>query len=326
MKKLISAVALAALSTSAYANVLMPEISRDGKTKNTSVLAVSQEKRSYIAGQYISQALETDTTPSVDLDITFTNLFGAVSTDTFSFEGSYAKNKMEAMGAEEDLAELNILMGFRTGGNLTLGLGLTLDELSDTIDDTVLEAGGTIVVNGTTLGASLAHHMIDTPTTEGDYTVLTLAFGKQDKSVSWETGIQYISKGNDAVLADTRLGVFANGTMIVNDVELDGSLTYEYGDYLQNRSTDNDYSELEISLDAEFLVGPTFYITPGVYLLNTTLPKAADSDSSILSVKSDFGYRADGLDTTFGLSYSTGEIEGIDADGVGFNLNVGYNF
>ncbi|WP_412469946.1 MULTISPECIES: hypothetical protein [unclassified Halobacteriovorax] len=326
MKKFISAVALAALSTSAYANVLMPEISRDGKTKNTSVLAVSQDKRSYIAGQYTSQALETDTTPSIDLDITVTNLFGAVSTDTFSFEGSYAKNKMEAMGSEQDLAELNLLMGFRTGGNLTLGLGLSVDELSDTIDDTIIEAGGTIVVNGTTLGASLAHHMVDAVLTEGDYTVLTLAFGKQDKSVSWETGIQYTTKGNDAVLTDTRLGVFANGTMIVNNVELDGSLTYEYGDYLQNRATDNDYSQLEISLDAEFLVGPTFYITPGIYHLSTTLPKAADSDTSILGVKSDFGYRANGLDTTFGLSYSTGELEGIDADGLGFNLNVGYKF
>ncbi|MGI4993968.1 hypothetical protein ACRXCV_15115 [Halobacteriovorax sp. GFR7] len=326
MKKFISAVALTALSTSAYANVLMPEISRDGKTRNTSVLAVSQEKRSFIAGQYISQSLETDTTPSIDVDITNLNLFGAASTDTFSFEGSFDKNKMEAMGSEQDLAELNLLMGFRAGGNLTLGLGLTVDELTETVDDTVIEAGGTIVVNGTTLGASLAHHMVDTPTTEGDYTVLTLAFGKQDKGVSWETGIQYTTKGNDAVLADTRLGVFANGTMIVNDVELDGSLSYEYGDYLQNRATDNDYSQLEISLDAEFLVGPTFYITPGVEFMGTTLPKAADADTSILGVKSDFGYRANGLDTTFGLSYSTGELEGVDVDGLGFNLNVGYSF
>ena len=326
MKKLISTVALAAISTTAYANVLMPEISRDGKTRNTSVLAVSQEKRSFIAGQYISQSLETDTTPSFDLDITVPSLFGAFSNESFSFEGSYQKSETESIGSDQELARVDLLAGIRAGGSLTLGLGLSVNELSDTLDDTIIEAGGTIVVNGTTLGASLAHHTLNDFLVEGDYTVLTMGFGKQDKSLSWETGIQYTTKGNDAVNTDSRLGVFANGTTIVNSIELDGKFSFEYGDYVQNGGSDNDYSSLSLEMDAEFLMGETFYITPGLEYMSITLPDAFDADTSVFVAKTDFGYRANKLDATFGLSYSTGELQSIDVDGLGFKLNVGYNF
>ncbi|MFG1521170.1 hypothetical protein [Halobacteriovorax sp. ZH1_bin.1] len=326
MKKLISTVALAAISTTAYANVLMPEISRDGKTRNTSVLAVSQEKRSFIASNYLSQSLETDTVPAVDVDLSQLNMFGAFSANNFSFEGSYQKQDIEIGAADADVKRLDALFGFRVNKSLTLGLGLTENELSTALDDTIIEAGGTLVVNGTTLGASLAHHMLDSGTAEGDYTVLTMAFGKQVKDLSWETGIQYSTKGNDSYTADSRLGVFGNVTKISGNLELDARFKYEYGDYLQSNISDNDYSSLEMSVDAEFLVTPVFYVTPGLEYTMTSLPDYIDADTGILTAKVDLGYRANNLDGTFGLNYATGELEGIDLDGIGFNLNVGYNF
>lgn len=325
MKRVFKLAAIAALSLSSYANVLMPEISRDGKTRNTSVMAVSQETRNFVVGDYTMQMLETDTTPSVDVDITMPNLAGGFSSDKFSAEVSYQNMNVEIDSAEGDLSRLDLLMGIRATNKLTLGFGITSNELTAAIDDTVLQFGGTTVVNDTTLGATLEHHMIEAGLAEGDYNVLTLAFGEQNQGVSWETGITYTTTGSGDYNGGSRLGVFAGGTKVVNDVELDANLDFVFGDYLDSDADDNDYTSITFGVDAEFLVGKMYYITPGVEYVMVDTP-VDSSNSSLATLSGDFGYRANKLDATFGLSYTTGDLEEVDLDGFGINFNVGYVF
>lgn len=325
MKRVFKIAAIAALSVSAYSNTLMPEISRDGKSRNTSVLAVSQQKRSFIAGEYTTLTLETDTTPSVDVEYTIPSLAGGFATDKFTFEGYYQNLNLEIGSAEGDISQLSLLTGFRASETLTLGLGLSVNELSASIDDTILEFGGTLLVNGTTLGASVARHTVDNILDDGSYNVLTLGFGNQEKDLSWETGITYTSSGDGIYNGGSRLGVFAAATQVVNGVELDTSFDIVYGDYLDNNSDDNDYTSIMFDFDAEFLVGEGFYITPGLEYTKVDTP-VDSANSSLLALTGDFGYRANKLDATFGLSYGTGDLEGIDVDGLGFKVNVGYAF
>lgn len=325
MKRVFKLSAIAALSLSAYANILMPEISRDGKTRNTSVMAVSQSTRTFAYGDYNSTTFEDDA--SNEVDVAISEIYGGFSNGKFSMELGYNMQKYESSTSDLDYVDLSILAGFRANDKLTIGFGLISDELTSTTDDTALTIGGTLLVNGTVLGGTITKHNIDAITAEGSYLELTGAFGAAKKDLSWETGIVYKTEGEDDVIVGSRLRVFGNTTYITGLWEFDGSLYYEYGDNQRDVTTDNDYTEIYASFDAKYLVNPTFYITPGFEYYSIDRPQTS-ADYKTMALNTDFGYRnGKGLDATFGLGYIvSGEMSGEDVDGLGFNINVGHVF
>ncbi|AYF45612.1 hypothetical protein BALOs_2618 [Halobacteriovorax sp. BALOs_7] len=325
MKKFFKLAAIAALSLSAYANILMPEISRDGKTRNESLMAVSQSSRNFIAGQLSTVNLEDDF--NNEIDITTTSVYGGFSAESFTMEIGYDNANWDVGSADEDFKDISILAGFKVNERLTLGVGLETSELLNGVDDTGISFGGTLLVEGTVLGGTIARHTYELGSAEGDFILLTGAFGSATKDMSWETGITYQMEGSGDLNTGARLGIFGNATKISGAWEFDGSFNYTFGDYLDEATGDNDYSSIEIEFDAEYLLNKEFYITPGVNYTSVDYPDS-DDDTELVSLNGFVGFRnSQGLDATFGLEYVlSGDIGGDDVDGLGWGINVGYVF
>lgn len=164
-------------------------------------------------------------------------------------------------------------------------------------------------------------------TAEGDFILLTGAFGAAQKDLTWETGITYQLEGSGDLLTGSRLGVFGNITKISGAWEFDTSLNYTYGDYLKNATADNDYSSIDFDFYAEYMLNSQVYITPGVSYASLDQAGTAN-DTDMFTLSGTVGFRnGQGLDASFGLEYVvSGEMGGDDVDGLGWAANVGYAF
>ncbi len=319
-------IAMAVLSSAAFANTIVPEISRDGKTKNDSAIATSQQMRTFVAGEYGMETFELDTTGSTEEETTNMNVYGGWSNKMITVEADFN------MGDEDDVDfdSYGVTAGYRINKQFALGLGYTMasvDNASDS-EESKIEIAGSYNMGDLVLGASFAiNSEEDNAGTDGSYNVLTLGVGSNANNMSWEAGLTYDLEADepaDGMDRGSRIGLFAGMTKVVNNIELDGDISYTTGDDTATGTANNDYTDLSLRFDAEFLVGKMFYITPGLSYRDV---EAGTFEQDQIALSGDFGYRANKFDANFGIDYTvSGEQNGTDYDDMAWNINVAYLF
>lgn len=330
MKKMTGVIALAVLSSAAFANTIVPETSRDGKTKNDSAIATTQQMRTFVAGEYMSGTYEQD--GSAEEDYSNMNLFGGWSNKMVTVEadlntGDYNDTDMDSYG---------VAAGYRINKQFALGLGYTMTSMDDANDTegSKIEIAGSYNMGDLVLGASFAINSEENNAgKDGSYNTLTLGVGSNANNMSWEAGLTYDLEADepaDGMDRGSRIGLFAGMTKVVNNIELDADLSYTTGDVAA--TTAGDYTELDLRFDAEILVGKMFYVTPGIsYMTGESNSTVGAGDMTDLALSADFGYRANKIDATFGIDYTvSGEVESggttTDYDNMAWKVNVAYLF
>lgn len=339
MKKITGVIALAVLSSAAFANTIVPETSRDGKTKNSSAIAVTQEMRTFVAGEYNSSTYEIDGQTD-DVDFTNMNVYGGWANKMISVEADINMgNEEEGTTTDTDTDTYGVTVGYRINKAFALGLGYTMGS-SETktgteTDTSVIEIAGSYNMGDLVLGASFAINSYEQGTTDDSYSTLTVGVGSNANNMSWEAGIKYdmeSDEGANSIDRASRFGLFAGATKVINNIEIDGDFSYTTGDRTISSSANNDYSALGFNVDAEFLVGKMFYITPGLYYSSVEGAETAGTTDTELGLSADFGYRANKIDATFGIDYSLSadseDAAGTttDYDNMAWKVNVAYNF
>ncbi|WP_419168113.1 hypothetical protein [Halobacteriovorax sp.] len=324
---ILSALLIMALQTEA--NFFLPEMSRDGKTLNSSVLAVSRDSRSFAGLTYDYSDLKEDGGSNTDYDITTPGAFGSFSTSDFSaqLETQFAKSELGVTQSSSDLSSL--LLGYRLSNKMTLGLGYLQDEYELGVDAKKVEAGGTLMFDGVVFGGSIAYREIDETNLDGGYFILTAGMGQKEKNDIVEAGVQLMTEGSDDLTRGKRFSIFSNMTKLIGSVEVDGSFKFGFGNYFKddgNTTDGNNYTSLEFEIEAEFLVSNNFYLTPGLAYDSSNAPGTSE-DTSLVKIGNDFGYRRDNLDATLAVDYIfVSEKNDIDYDGLGLGLNIAYLF
>ncbi|MFG1521167.1 porin [Halobacteriovorax sp. ZH1_bin.1] len=312
-------IAMAVLSSAAFANTIVPETSRDGKTKNASVIATTGEMRTFVAGEYNSKTTEADTAGAQEVDTTNMNVYGAWSNKMISVEADINMGE----DADTDNDSYGVQAAYRINKQFALGLGYTMmsQDTTPETDMSVLEIAGSYNMNDLVIGASFAINSYEQGTTDGSYNTLTVGVGSNANNMSWEAGLTYDMEEDTDLDVGSKIGLFAGMTKVVNNIELDGDLSYKTGDVT---SAGGDYTALGFNFDAEFLVGKMFYITPG---LNYSSVDVAGTETNQLDLSADFGYRANKIDATFGIDYAVmAESNDVDFDSMAWKVNVAYNF
>lgn len=322
MKKMTGIIAMAVLSSAAFANTIVPEISRDGKTKNGSAIAVTQEMRTFVAGEYNMNTREADTTGSVEAETTNMNVYGGWANKMFTVEADLNLGNVEQGASDVDSTTYGVQAGYRINKAFALGLGYTMEDTDPNSEDSTIEIAGSYNMNDLVIGASFAIVSEDNGTTDGSHNRLTLGVGSNANNMSWEAGLVFdLEEKDDDVTSASRTTLFAGATKIVNNIELDGDLSFVTGD---NTVAGGDYTAYGFNFDAEFLVGKMFYITPGLAYMNED---ADGTESSQLDFSADFGYRANKIDATFGIDYALmAEEADVDQDDMTIKVNVAYLF
>ncbi len=315
-------IAMAVLSSAAFANTIVPETSRDGKTKNSSAIAVTQEMRTFVAGEYNSATVEPDTTGAEDQDTTNMNVYGGWSNKMISVEADLNMGNYEEGTTDTDTNTYGVRAAYRINKQFALGLGYEMEDQDPNTDNTELEIAGSYMMNDLMIGASFGIVSEDNGTTDGSHNRIILGVGSNANNMSWEAGLQFdLEEKDDAVTSASRTKLFAGATKVVNNIELDGDLTYTTGD---NTVAGGDYTMMTLNLDAEFLVGKMFYVTPG---LNYMDEDQDGTETTKLDLSADFGYRANKVDATFGIDYAlSGESSNTDFDRMAWKVNVAYLF
>lgn len=329
MKRAFKISVIVALSLSAYSNTLMPEVSRDGKTLNSSVLAVSQESRNFAGLTYEKAMLELDDTSALDYDLTTPGAYGAFSANGFSAQLITKFSTAELDKAQSSYEEVSLLTGYIVNEKMTLGLGYSLDEYSSDVNAQKLEAGGTLKFDDVVFAGSVAYREVDETNLDGGYFILTAGMGQQDKYSLMEAGARLMSEGSDNLTRGKRFSIFSNMTKIVQGIEIDGSLNFGFGNYLKDEDDANDgnnYTSLDFSFDAEFLLAKGFYVTPGFAYSSNNAPGVTD-DTSAFKIGADLGYRYTNFDATVAVDYIfVGEENDVDYDGISTSLDIAYLF
>lgn len=329
LKRLFVLSAISVFTSSTFANFFLPEMSRDGKTLNTSVLAVSGEARNFAGATYDLSALKQDDNSSIEYDISTPGAYGAFSTNGFSAQLETKFSQTEISNNKSSAHVASLLTGYRVNKMMTLGLGYTQDEFDAGVDAQKLEAGGTLTFDGVLFGGSVAYREVDDKTLEGGYFILTAGMGQREKNDVVEAGVQLMTEGSDDLTRGKRFSVFSNMTKLVGSVEIDGSFKFGFGNYYKDDggTTDgNNFTSLEFDIDGEFLILNNFYVTPGLSYASSNAPGVSE-DTSLVKLGSDFGFRNAKLDATLAADYIfISEKNEVDYDGLGFGLNIAYLF
>ncbi|RZF22678.1 hypothetical protein DAY19_02590 [Halobacteriovorax vibrionivorans] len=339
MKKMTGIIAMAVLSSAAFANTIVPETSRDGKTKNSSAIAVTQQMRTFVAGEYMNETIEPDVANAKDLTDSGFSVFGGWSNKMVSVEADLSMSEQEdenTANSATDVSNYDVKVGYRINKEFALGLGYEMGTEEPTTgadtDTSKIELAGSYMMKDLMLGASFAINSRDNGTTDGSYNTLTVGVGSNANNMSWEAGLTYDMEEEDDLNRGSRFGLFAGMTKVVNNIEIDADLSYTTGDTTVTNPAD--YSVLDFNVDAEFLVTDMFYVTPGLYYTSAegASYKALSGldEYTIMGLSADFGYRANKVDATFGIdydlasNYNTGSEE--DMDRMAWKVNVAYNF
>lgn len=320
MNKIFMAATLVGLTTTAFANTIVPETSRDGKTKNNSTIAVTQEMRTFVAAEYNSSSLEPDI--GGDIDTTNFDLYGGWSNDMVSIEADLIFGNIDTGATDNDSTTYDVKAGFRLNKNFALGLGYQMIDTDPDNEDSVIEIAASFNMNDLIIGGSFSLVDEDNGTIDGSHNRIILGLGSNKDNMSWEAGLQFdLEEKDDDIKSPTRTKIFAGMTTVLNNTELDGDIDYTTGDYT---TAGGDYSQFHLNFDAEFMVGEMFYITPGLEYQTTDND---GTDTNQLDLSADFGYRANKIDATFGIDYAImGEVGNVDFDEMAWKVNVAYLF
>lgn len=314
MKKMTGIIAMAVLSSAAFANTIVPETSRDGKTKNASAIAVTTEHRTFVAGEYNSATVELD--GGAETDTTNMNVYGGWANKMFTIEADL--NMEDEDDAES--TEYGVQAAYRINKQFALGLGFSMTDNDDTdVTGQDIEIAGSYAMNDLLIGASYTIQDENTDA-DGSNGLITLGVGSNANNMSWEAGLKFRMDDEDSGVG-SRTELFAGATKVINNIEFDGDLSFETGD---NNFAGGDYSAYAVNFDAEFIVAEKFYVTPGFMY---SFEDEDGSETTMLNLSGDFGYRANKIDATVGLDYGLmGESNDTDFDYMAWKVNVAYLF
>ena len=180
MKKITGVIALAVLSSAAFANTIVPDHSRDGKSKSHSAIAISQEMRTFVAGEYNTNTEEEEGS-TVDIDTTNMNVYGGWSNKQFTVEADINMGNEEEGTSEVDTDTYSVVGGYRLNNKVTLGLGYTMsseqEDGQDDFDRSLIEIAGAYDLGKMILGASIGLNSVEEGTIDDSYTTLTVGVG-----------------------------------------------------------------------------------------------------------------------------------------------------
>ncbi|MFG1592368.1 hypothetical protein [Halobacteriovorax sp. CON-3] len=320
MKNIFMAATLVGLTTTAFANTIVPETSRDGKTKNDSTIAVTQEMRTFVAAEYNSSNLEPDT--GGDIDTTNFDFYGAWSNKMVSIEADLDFGNVDTGATDTDFTVYDIKAGFRLTKEFALGLGYQMVDTDPNSEDSVIEIAASFNMNDLIFGGSFSLVDEDNGTIDGSHNRIILGLGSNKDNMSWEAGLQFdLEEKDDDIKSPTRTKIFAGMTTVLNNTELDGDIDYTTGDFT---TAGGDYSQFHLNFDAEFMLHKMFFIAPGI---EYTLTDNDGTDTKQLDLSADFRYRMNGIDATFGVDYAViGEVGTVDYDEMAWKVNVAYLF
>ncbi|WP_419168114.1 hypothetical protein [Halobacteriovorax sp.] len=329
-KKILSFLVLTQLSV--FANRVMPEVSKDMKTRNSSSMAVANERRSYLdvaTFGYDAEIEGVDDLDSSDFDIN-----GAFANRWLSVEFGYSENA--SFGETEPILtevgyrrEATLLLGFRPIDMFSFGLGYRNLENDSNLGNKKnfnryeVEASTTFNYERIVFGGAYKY-VKPRSDQHGYYSDITFGTGYLDEVLSFEAGISFKTKSLELSRGD-RMEFFIGGTRRFHNMEFDTDLEYEYGD---GGYESGDYNRYDFSFDFEYLITKFIYLTPGFRLQKIELNNSEVS-SQLLSF--DFGYREDGLEVTFGFEkLISGDIiisgNSNDIDLFKFTVDAGYSF
>ncbi|MFG1484703.1 hypothetical protein [Halobacteriovorax sp. RZ-2] len=328
MKKQIFALSLL-LSSTAFANRVMPEISKDGKTRHSSSMAVANDRRQFFNTQFEGGSAEIqdiDTLDSSDFDIN-----GAFGNRVFSAEFSYNDNVGFAQ-TRPIITEVGhnreavLLMGFRPVDLVSFGFGyrnIERDMQNKNINTFEVEASTMFNINRVSFGGAYKYVKPNSQR-HGYYADLTLAGGYLDEVLSAEAGLSVKTKSQE-LNRGTRKEFFIGGTRKYSNLEFDTDFEYESGD---NGYETGDYKRMKFNFDLEVLYTKYLYVTPGIEYRNLEIN---NSSSEQIYTSVDFGYREAGMDITLAFDYlADGNLEianqDIKLDQYRVTLGMGYQF
>lgn len=328
MKRHILTISLL-LSSSVFANRVMPEISKDGKTKHRSSMAVANDRRQFFNTQFEGGAAEiedVDTLNSSDFDIN-----GVFGSRTFSAEFSYDDNVgfADTVPVQTEVGhnrQASLLLGFRPVDLVSFGLGyrnIERDIGNANINTFEIEAATMFNIDRVSFGGAYKYVKPNSKN-HGYYADLTIAGGYLDEILSAEAGVSIKTKSSE-LNRGTRKEYFLGATRRYHNLEFDGDLEIETGDsYYES----GDYDRLKLKFDLEILYTQFLYVTPG---FDYRTLEVNNSKSEQIYTSLDFGYREDGMDVTLGLDYlADGSLEvasqDLKVDQYRITLGMGYEF
>ncbi len=317
------------ISSTTLANRIMPEISKDGKTRHKSSMAVANDRRQFFNTQFKGGSADianVDAVDSSDFDID-----GAFANRVFSAEFSYNDTVgfTETQPIQSEIGhnrEALLLLGFRPIDAISFGLGYRNIErdLDNNFNSYDIEASAVYNINNNVSLAGAYRYNKASTQRDGHFNSYTFGAGYQDEVLSAEAGA--IFKANS--LAQERGDLyefFIGATRKYHDFEFDTDIEYEFGDIYY---VSGDYTRMKFNFDVEYLFTKYLYVTPGVDYRKLEID---NTSSEQLYTSLDFGYREAGMDVTFGIDYlADGTLkltnQDIELDQWRITLGMGYFF
>lgn len=363
MKRIITG-ALALSMGSALAGNVMPEMSRDGKTKNDNLgVAWSMRKAAVISYDTITTDNESTTsgTTTTTGENKTTNLnpyvffnHGAISTE-FSYNMNKTEFTAKAGGTnnDDDTNTMDLDVAYRINNMFaaTLGYGSSKNEDTDAGSPTDETNTRDITLgfsynhgNGLIAGLSYSLSNTETGTTtmrDVDYNVLSLGVGYQNwnnkDGYSVEAFYQTRGKEQGDLVSGSRNSVGDHTNLELQALYAMGSweVDFNFGkSSTENYAGTTEAKTTSFGLDFEYMINANIYVTPGYASTKTETETTGNTfvpENTVNTISLEAGYRTSQWDANLDLAKVTDEnvtssTNTVDNDGMRIGVNFGYFF
>lgn len=341
MKKIIAG-ALALSMGSALAGNVMPEMTRDGKTKNDN-LGVAWSKRNAAVLSYdtLTQDREVSGTETAEVKTTNLNPYVFGTHGAFSAELSYNINKVEntpktGTSTETDTNSLDLDAAYRINDMfaVTFGYGTEKEESTgseETEKDMVFGFSynhGNGLIAGVSYSLSNQEDVSGSTTTEVDYSVISLGVGYQNwnnkDGYTVEAFYQTRGKEKDTQSVGDMTNLELHGTYAMGAWELDGVFgTMKEENYAGTTET----TTTTFGLDFEYMINANIYVTPQFAQAKAeTETGSTTSETKVTTFGSEFGYRTAMWDANLELAQVKSETDSSNTEDSGLKLGVNFGY
>jgi hypothetical protein len=359
LKKILTSAAAVALTTTAFAGNIMPEMTRQGLNDSDNGLGLAWSKRNTAGLKFSSDSYDTEQTAKTgEVETTAMTPFVFFNHDMISVEFDYNDGEVEttpvtgtATKTESTAYDLKSAYRINNMFAATLGYNSTEGKTSTTTTTTSnIELGfsynhGNGMIAG--LGYTLSNAEVEASsiTRDVDFNKLTLGVGYQNwnNRDGYSVEVSYDMQSDEK--GDVVSGSFASvkkvsnlvfqGTYAMAELQVDGSLTLgtdegtQTGDLSENKRT-------VLDLAAEYEFTSNIYGFTGFNMNNE---EWTDQDPGVTSVEEEklntiklgAGYRTAMFDASLELNKVSGEdtttgSTATDKDGMGWAVAFAYNF
>lgn len=363
MKRIITG-ALALSMGSALAGNVMPEMTRDGKTKNDNLgVAWSMRKAAVISYDTLTTDNETTTsgttTTTGENKTTGLNPYLFFNHGAISAELSYDMDKVEftanagGTNNDDDTNTIDLDAAYRINNMFAATLGYKSAKNEDTDAGSATDETNTSDLtfgfsynhgNGLIAGVSYSLSSTETGTTtlrDVDYNVISLGAGYQNwnnkDGYSVEAFYQTRGKEEGDLVSGSRnsVGDWTNlelqGTYAMGSWELDATFGKS------STETFNGLTEVKATtfgFDFEYMINANIYVTPGYATVKTeteTTGQTFTPETTVSTISLEAGYRTSMWDATLDLASIKNEnisssTTTTDNDGMRIGVNFGYFF